>query len=71
MIDFAPYIAAIAAFVGAIFAAFAKGKASANTKHQIEKADANEATHERINEVQPVDPSDHDDVVKRLRKRGQ
>lgn len=71
MFDIAPYIAAIAAFVGVVWAAFSKGKKSANDKHKIEKAEANEDTHSRIDAVSPVDPSNHNDVVNRLRKLGQ
>lgn len=71
MIDLAPYIAAIVAFVGVVLAAFTKGKKSANDKIRIEKAKADEATHERIDATPPVDPSDHDDVVERLRRLGQ
>jgi|TARA_B110000908_G_scaffold161809_1_gene206543 hypothetical protein len=71
MFDLAPYAAAIVAAVVAFATAYFKGRKDANTKNKLEKVEANEQTHERMDHLPPVDPSDHDDIIERLRDQGE
>ena len=71
MHELAPYVATVVAFIAAFVTAYLKGRNDANSKVKLEKAEANEETHERINEVAPIDLSDRNDIVERLRRRGQ
>jgi len=71
MLDLAPYAAAIVAAVVAFSTAYFKGRKDESTKNKLEKAEANEKTHARMDIVPPVDPSDHDDILERLRDQGE
>ena len=71
MLELAPYAAAIIGAVAAFATAYFKGRRDADTKHKIQKAEANEKTHERIDGVAPVDPDRRTDIIDRLRKQGQ
>jgi hypothetical protein len=70
MLDLAPYVAAIVAAIAAFATAYFKGRKDADTKNKLEKVESNEETHERMDIVPPVDPSDHDDILERLRNQG-
>ena len=69
--QFAPYIAGLVALLASVFGVYVKGQKDANNKHQLEKAEANEQTHKRMDHLPPVDPNDHDDIIERLRKHSQ
>jgi hypothetical protein len=71
MLDLAPYAAAIIAAVAAFLAAYGKGRKDAKTQETLQKAKADEKTHERINSVAPVDPDNRAGIVERLRRLGQ
>jgi|TARA_B110000908_G_C9912943_1_gene296161 hypothetical protein len=47
------------------------GRSSANKTHKIKKAKAHEKTHDRINQITPVDPDDRDDIERRLREHSE
>jgi hypothetical protein len=71
MLDLAPYAAVIVGAIVAFATAYFKGRKDANTNNKLEKVEANEKTHERMDIVSPVDPSDHDDILERLRNQGE
>jgi hypothetical protein len=70
MLDLVPYAAVIVAAIAAFATAYFKGRKDADTKNKLEKVEFNEQTHERMDIVPPVDPSDHDDIIERLRSQG-
>ena len=70
MLDLAPYAVAIVGAIVAFATAYFKGRKDANTKNKLQKVEANERTHERMDIVPPVDPHDHDDIRERLRDQG-
>jgi hypothetical protein len=70
MLDLVPYAAAIVAAIAAFATAYFKGRKDADTKNKLEKVESNEQTHERMDIVPPVDPSNHDDIRERLRDQG-
>ena len=69
--QFAPYIAGLVALLAGLFGVYVKGRRDANNKHQLEKAEANEQTHKRMDHLPPVDPNDHDDIIERLRRHSE
>jgi len=69
--DFWPYVGGAVASLAVLVGAYFKGSANEKAKMAAKKAKANDDTHKRIDKVEPVDPSDHNDVVKRLRNLGQ
>jgi hypothetical protein len=71
MLDLAPYAAAIIGAVAAFATAYFKGRKDADNKNKIQKAKADEKTHERINSVAPVNPDNRAGIVERLRRLGQ
>jgi hypothetical protein len=70
MLDLAPYAVAIVGTIVAFATAYFKGRSDQNKSHQLEKAEFNEQTHERMDIVPPVDPHDHNDIRERLRDQG-
>lgn len=46
------------------------GRKQANSKHKRKELEADVKTHERINEIEPVDPDDRSNIVGRLREHG-
>jgi hypothetical protein len=70
MLDLVPYAVAIVGAIVAFATAYFKGRKDESTNNKLERVEANEQTHERMDTVPPVDPNDHSDVIDRLRDQG-
>lgn len=53
-----------------VLAVFLFGRKSANNKHKARKAKTDAKAQNRINEIEPVDRADRNDIERRLREHG-